>query len=1064
MWDSRCISGKTTSKPSNVSTTDPTNKANSKVAGSLREQAQAILRELHSYGIGLKDLENEVSEINILRDLFAGMAGTVPSVDGPAQQQRVGEAADPAKTVVSSARNPNASESQHSSGNGVLISGAATDNLRTENVKKSSATLNPTSSTNAASNNDAGSAKDLRASTLGKIIPKSTVSKPVDRKDYIARLMAAKSGKPLPSSDAESVPQQASSDKKLPAPDAGASPRNDFQAPPQNSMKHSNASSTQPSQVQDDIPNIEAKRKAQTELARQKIEALKNQKKAQLHEAAPAATKVPDPYGESTVARILVTTGANSTANQQPIQKSTPTEGRQGSYFSPVSLKPAFSIPGLFSASQDTSSQTSVKLPNVDSVAKASQPLPSAVATNVGPEDCEGPRKRLKAADFMDSTSTLLQKTLSHVEDNGVIIDISDDDADDDAEDGWSHHSVKADQAPAANAPNSGFASENDENLNIGQSSMPSGLLASSKSSRELANGTLSYSNNACKVQEPQDLKTKVLEIKSMNQKILELEQRIKAKQTASRAQSPKVPVASATDTSVSNRQSPLVAPQRVDTATEEQLLEEKEKQQDKLATAEAEQVRMAKTEHQKVAPEKSAFEKQSQPTEPEGGLRKISNVQQDTSQTKQQNEASAKVLRQRNLLEAELLALDTDMLRSQEILVQTKLELERIENEIRNKADRKRRLQQELVSPPSPVQIPFEAQQQQEQEQEQPLETSDMNIEAESETMTDYTDVNGVSNLRATAETQAIPTNLAYASPTEPTNSDSQIHDMNPVDDRDDDTVKATDQLGLADTMHAKDAQMDEHLDDLDRTSGVELEEDKMDISVSDIDESHVLKAHQKPVSKPEDVMDVVDDEDIYEPPSHIDSVVDDHRQRSDRVREQLSAEVAAIAFPSNQSDQAITGAPVDTSPSMRSDAEQVLNDSSAQPGTKDEDDYEPPEPESIAEASVPPLNDNAIIESVLDQPVEQYDGNKQPTSATAPANGHFIPYNSPLKHFASYRFHPEYRRDVPGGYRSLTYSHDIRPEVPICQNELDGGVCNDASCTSQHFQKMALPGASRQ
>ena len=50
----------------------------------------------------------------------------------------------------------------------------------------------------------------------------------------------------------------------------------------------------------------------------------------------------------------------------------------------------------------------------------------------------------------------------------------------------------------------------------------------------------------------------------------------------------------------------------------------------------------------------------------------------------------------------------------------------------------------------------------------------------------------------------------------------------------------------------------------------------------------------------------------------------------------------------------------------------------------------------------------------------------------------------------------------EVPGGFRSLTYSHKIDPHIPICQYEAAGGRCNDASCDSQHFRNMGLSGAS--
>lgn len=62
----------------------------------------------------------------------------------------------------------------------------------------------------------------------------------------------------------------------------------------------------------------------------------------------------------------------------------------------------------------------------------------------------------------------------------------------------------------------------------------------------------------------------------------------------------------------------------------------------------------------------------------------------------------------------------------------------------------------------------------------------------------------------------------------------------------------------------------------------------------------------------------------------------------------------------------------------------------------------------------------------------------------------------------FRKYRFHPDYTRNVLGGYFSLTYSHNIKPDVPLCRFEFAGGLCRDQSCDCQHWRDMALSGAS--
>jgi hypothetical protein len=75
--------------------------------------------------------------------------------------------------------------------------------------------------------------------------------------------------------------------------------------------------------------------------------------------------------------------------------------------------------------------------------------------------------------------------------------------------------------------------------------------------------------------------------------------------------------------------------------------------------------------------------------------------------------------------------------------------------------------------------------------------------------------------------------------------------------------------------------------------------------------------------------------------------------------------------------------------------------------------------------------------------------------------SKGLFTPYESPLKYFRDYRFHPNFEKEVPGGFKSITYSNNIIPEKELCRYELAGGVCNDTTCEFQHFKSMGLAGA---
>lgn len=71
------------------------------------------------------------------------------------------------------------------------------------------------------------------------------------------------------------------------------------------------------------------------------------------------------------------------------------------------------------------------------------------------------------------------------------------------------------------------------------------------------------------------------------------------------------------------------------------------------------------------------------------------------------------------------------------------------------------------------------------------------------------------------------------------------------------------------------------------------------------------------------------------------------------------------------------------------------------------------------------------------------------------------FTPYESPLRMFKSYRYHPSYAQDITGGFLSWTFSHQIDPEKVLCQYESAGGSCNDPECPDQHFRDFGITGA---
>lgn len=72
------------------------------------------------------------------------------------------------------------------------------------------------------------------------------------------------------------------------------------------------------------------------------------------------------------------------------------------------------------------------------------------------------------------------------------------------------------------------------------------------------------------------------------------------------------------------------------------------------------------------------------------------------------------------------------------------------------------------------------------------------------------------------------------------------------------------------------------------------------------------------------------------------------------------------------------------------------------------------------------------------------------------------FVPYSSPLRKFKAYRYHSNFRNDVAGGFKSLTYSNTIDPGLPLCPIEMAGASCDDPNCVGQHMRDMGLAGKS--
>jgi hypothetical protein len=93
-----------------------------------------------------------------------------------------------------------------------------------------------------------------------------------------------------------------------------------------------------------------------------------------------------------------------------------------------------------------------------------------------------------------------------------------------------------------------------------------------------------------------------------------------------------------------------------------------------------------------------------------------------------------------------------------------------------------------------------------------------------------------------------------------------------------------------------------------------------------------------------------------------------------------------------------------------------------------------------------------------------EQATKSRDPISSEATQTG-LPPYDSPLRYFRAYRFHPRFKESIHGGFRSLTYSNKIDARKEVCPDQLTGGVCpRGRNCQFQHFEAMQLSGMYQQ
>ncbi|CAO1601648.1 hypothetical protein XANCAGTX0491_005294 [Xanthoria calcicola] len=950
-------------------------------------------------------------------------------------------------------------------------------------------------------------------------IPKAAV-KPVDRKDYIARLQAAKAGKVAPTMTAS---QPGPARQKTPQ---ASSPNVTSQLGVANSSMDVPSSGSVPAQITGSVgssvttvpfPNsaVEAKKREQTELARRKIEELRNRsnvpKESQSASNEPSLTAA-SRNQQSDPAKQLVEMQPNQVsikATNSDIAPATP----QHSYF--PFRNSAFSLPGLFmstsserdeaeapkiASTQDgfrdireaepTIARTLVADQSLSQSFPASENLVPSSQAEQSPETTtaslgtqtqaiSNPRKRPTAADFIDSMPSKIQRSYSYKADSSVVFEVSDDEAEDlenessDVEMSG-NPDMKTLQSRQVVASHPATPDDLKSHLQLGLNDLH-GKPEKPTSRLNMAQPSPQTPNK----KDADSLRAREEEIERMNRKIVEMEQRRKMRQDVSRTQTP----------GTSGRPTPFLKSN--ESNSDVLITQDGTKQLSELNV----QATLPSGEFED-GPNDQAAASEVMTVEPQGRTPEQNGAVQNPAEyagTPVTNTDEQQLQRLKTEIEGNLSSADAaveDLRARLEILHRDELELQ---TQIQKQMDSKRAFQEELAklvrastsSPRLPRQGDEETVKLQRADDGQqpgecilPLsyEGSCVDFEGE-ETYLIMLPVPNMS-LEQAQEDDQVP---AF----EPTNISNEATTENGVTEK-------PEKGPVSESALSTEAPSNQSL-----VSG-ELAEDVMDISGSE-DEGDVTEHLPGSSTRARHGVAESDSEEPYEPPSSFGGIEDVSNPVTDSSKQQQPLTNERLQQHDNL--EATNDATLAMNDSAATDghvaAEEQLH-SGPRPGhaqtpldLSDSDDYEPPEPMASVDlasltsdtaAAVPepsfspadandPLQANPASPDALPAVIDEVDVEREASVQSASEqtrslhgndkHGHFVPYESPLQQFHAYRYHPDFVSSIGSGYRSLTYSHKIDARKPICPFEI-GGRCNDASCDNQHFSSMNLSGAS--
>ena len=513
------------------------------------ESARSILEDLQTYGIGFQEMLHEGFDVKVLRFLHSQVG--IPTGIGSAAHKPLAVTQTPKlKQILSNVPDPVDRNHQYQTSDRTqkVMQRTTDDSPKTDASPKPVGALLVSSSTDfhesPVVDKPTKSSAQMTPPSLREL-KKTPETKAIDRKEYIARMLAAKAGKSAVRSANLPVHVISSTDPPKPETDAPLKVIKDDASLTTENPKPVQTSNIDQSAVE--ASDLEAKRRAQTELARQRIEALKTQAKPQLNiqSTFTPLQSVTNTVTNETTATVQMSQQTPNSAEPPP---------RAASYFSPVSIQPAFSLPGLFSSADakpveeriipvEAAQQSSIGSTN--SSPKGYETFPDNKIDEDGSSNNNDlatekiTRKRKIAADFIDSPATKLRKSFSQSEDNSVVIDISEDSENEDASEYQEAENSSSSNQRFRQFEQAGSFQRPDLQRKLGFYPSLSDTSPRLPSVHNSSTAVPSNHRNNAKAQEPEYLKSKQVEIEQMNRRIAELEQRVKSKRTPNRGQSP---------------------------------------------------------------------------------------------------------------------------------------------------------------------------------------------------------------------------------------------------------------------------------------------------------------------------------------------------------------------------------------------------------------------------------------------------------------------------------------------------------------------------------------------